>query len=117
MDEKQRREQRRRRKIQYVNRATFNSFIRQIHEALDTGISISSNTVEVIDCIIFDLFQQLTTEAKDLMLYKRRRTLMEQDISYAVKKCFSVAIARRAIEEGRKAVDLYDAVTRRKQNR
>lgn len=114
MDETARREQRKKRKIQYVNTATFDSYIRKIYSSFDTDISISSNAVAVIDSIICHLFEQLTTEAKDLMLCSRRRTLMEQDICYAVKNCFSVDIARHAIEEGHRAVDSYEEKRRRR---
>lgn len=114
MDETLRREKNKKRRIQYVNTATFDSYIRKIYASLDTDISISSNAVKAIDSIICHLFEQLAAEAKDLMLCSRRRTLMEQDICYAVKNCFSADVARRAIEEGQRAVHSYEEMARRR---
>lgn len=108
-----RREERKRRRILYVQKASFRNLIRKMLSRFQDGLSISEAATDIIDSIIFDLFHELAAEAKELMVYSGKRTLTAHDIQYAAKRYFKGEIARHAISEGNKAVQAYLDVSRR----
>lgn len=105
-----RREQRKKRRILYIKNASFRYYIPKLLKRFDPalGTDISDAVVDVIDSIVFDMFRQLAAEAQDLMLYAKRRTLKDWDIQFATVRCFRGELLQNAIEEGLKAVHVYD---------
>lgn len=107
-----RREQRKRKKIQYVKNTSFKNYIPKCLQSMirptdEFSPSISENAAEAIDDILVDIFNQIMNEAKKNMMRTYKRTLMEDDVQFAILTCFEGEVARHAVVEGRKAVDLY----------
>ncbi|GFS55226.1 histone H2B [Nephila pilipes] len=109
-------EQKMRNLIRYVNNSSFKHYIRDILRNIDRrgGASISTAALDVIDSMIFDLFTELATEAKNLMALSNKRTLTAWDVQSAVMEKLRGEIARHAISEGQKAVTFYVDMTRRR---
>lgn len=111
MDIYQRRETRKRNRIHYVHRASFENYIRRCLERFNLygpGSSLSAEAVDVLDSILFDVFHQVAAEAKQNMVVVGKRTLMVEDVQFAVLRCFKGELARHAVVEGRKSVEQYD---------
>ena len=107
-----RREERKRRKIKYIKYTSFKNYIPKCLHRMglttdETPPSISENAAYVIDDIVMDIFHQIMTEAKLNMMRTYKRTLTVEDVTFAVLTCFEGEVARHAVVEGRKAVDMY----------
>lgn len=107
------REKRKRRRISYIARASFRHYIRKILLSFNNDVRISDTSVEIIDAIIFDLFHQLASGARDLMITSGKRMLMTRDIQYAVMRYFKGELARRVVIEGNKAIQIRLDLRRR----
>ncbi|GFR06760.1 histone H2B [Trichonephila clavata] len=109
-------EQKMRNMIRYVNNSSFKYYIKDILRNIDRrgGASISTAALDIIDSMIFDLFTELATEAKNLMSLANKRTLSAWDIQSAVMEKMRGEIAKHAISEGQKAVAFYADMTRQR---
>lgn len=112
--ERKRREFRKKRRLQYIKRIHFRHYIHEIFEIFDSDMSLSLKAIAVIDPIICDLFHELATLAKELMVYSGRRTLMVPDIIHAAKLLFKGELSDHAVKNGQAAVLHFIEMTRKR---
>lgn len=104
---RKRRENRKQGMIQYMKRIHFRNYIRRVFMKFGRNTSLSLDAVAVINDMIWDLFNQIATEAKNLKVYAGRRTLTVSDIINAVHLLFRGRIAVHAVTNARLAVLRY----------
>lgn len=113
-EERKRREERKKRRLQYMKRIHFKHYIRRLFVEFGGDISLSSDAVDVINDTVLDLFHQLATEAKELMVYAGTRTLMVSDVKHAALLIFKGGIADHAVANAWRSVLHYIESTRRR---
>ncbi|EGV91545.1 histone H2B subacrosomal variant [Cricetulus griseus] len=68
---------------------------------------LSSNTVDIMNTLINDLFERIATEACQLMYFRKRCTLTLEDIQKAVYLLVPKKLAKSAVTFGSKAVHRF----------
>ncbi|GBL88258.1 hypothetical protein AVEN_117832-1 [Araneus ventricosus] len=109
-----RRERKKRNQINLAREASFENYIRKLLHNLDGhgGASISEKALEIIDDVLKNFITDLSSEAKQLMMASKKRTLTAWDIQKAVGVVLKGEVAKHAISEGVKAVTMYSDITR-----
>ena len=65
---------------------------------------INRKAMNIMNSLVFDIFEQVTNQSSQLMRYTNKRTLTDKEIETCVKLLFPVDLAQHAMKEGRKAV-------------
>ncbi|XP_060985672.1 histone H2B subacrosomal variant [Dama dama] len=68
---------------------------------------ISSRTMDIMNTMINDMFERISTEACNLMCYRKRCTLTPEDIQKAVYLLLPQKLAKYAVAFGTEAVQRY----------
>lgn len=68
---------------------------------------ISSRTLDVMNTLINNIFERISTQACSLMNYRNRRTLTPEDVQNAVYFLFPGQLAKYAVAFGSEAVQRY----------
>ncbi|XP_055411284.1 histone H2B subacrosomal variant [Bubalus kerabau] len=68
---------------------------------------ISSRTTDIINTMINDMFECISTAACNLMYYRKRCTLTPEDIEKAVYLLLPEKLAKYAVAFGKEAVQRY----------
>ncbi|CAD8128426.1 unnamed protein product [Paramecium sonneborni] len=89
------------------NRQTFMSHIHKVLQTIHPQLSISKNALEVVNQIIFDIFEKIMQEVSILIKLNNIKTLRAREILTAVRLLFSGDLARHAVSEGVLAVQRY----------
>ncbi len=69
---------------------------------------INKRAMNIMNSLVFDVFDQISTQAAQLIRYTNKRTLTFKEIEACVKLLFPVDLAQHAIQEGRKAVEKFN---------
>uniref|UniRef100_A0A8C6DST8 Core Histone H2A/H2B/H3 domain-containing protein n=1 Tax=Moschus moschiferus TaxID=68415 RepID=A0A8C6DST8_MOSMO len=69
--------------------------------------NISSRTMDIMNTVINDMFERISTEAYNLMCYRKRCTLKPEDIQKAVYLLLPEKLAKYAVAFGNEAVQRY----------
>uniref|UniRef100_A0A8C4Q4D1 Core Histone H2A/H2B/H3 domain-containing protein n=1 Tax=Eptatretus burgeri TaxID=7764 RepID=A0A8C4Q4D1_EPTBU len=77
--------------------------LKQVHP--DTGVS--SKAMSIMNSLVNDIFERMSTEAFKLAHYDQRATLSSRDIQTAVRLLLPGELAKHAVSEGTKAVTKY----------
>ena len=70
---------------------------------------INKRAMNIMNSLVFDIFDQLATQAAQLLRTTNKHTLTGREIESCVKLLFPVDLAQHAIQEGRKAVEKFKA--------
>ncbi len=68
---------------------------------------INRKAMNIMNSMVFDIFDQITLQSAQLMRYTKKRTLTYKEIETCVKLLFPFDLAQHAIQEGRKAVEKF----------
>ncbi len=69
---------------------------------------INKRAMNIMNSLVFDIFDQISNQAAQLIRYTNKRTLTFKEIEACVKLLFPVDLAQHAIQEGRKAVEKFN---------
>ena len=70
---------------------------------------INKRAMNIMNSLVFDVFDQLSSQAAQLIRSTNKHTLTAREIEACVKLLFPVDLAQHAIQEGRKAVEKFKA--------
>jgi histone H2B len=107
---------RRKRRQETYNRAIYKVFL-QVHgrrenskgEQTVHGLTMSHRAMSVVNSMMNDLFEKISSEAGRLCVYNRKSTLSSREIQSAVRLIFPGELAKHAVSEGTKAVTKFTA--------
>jgi histone H2B len=68
---------------------------------------INKRAMNIMNSLVFDVFDQLATQAAQLLRTTGKHTLTAREVESCVKLLFPVDLAQHAIQEGRKAVEKF----------
>ena len=68
---------------------------------------INKKAMNIMNSMVFDIFDQITNQSAQLIRYTNKRTLTGKEIEASVKLLFPFDLAQHAIQEGRRAVDKF----------
>ncbi|GIY37275.1 hypothetical protein CDAR_261361 [Caerostris darwini] len=106
------------RELEYVENSNFHYFIRKILKDIDKegDASISKDVLEIIDGMIFSMFNDIATLAKRNMIKSRGESLSSLDIQTAVKAVLKNGVSKHAEIGGITATKNFEIVTGQKSN-
>ncbi|XP_025131696.3 late histone H2B.L4-like [Bubalus bubalis] len=100
----------RRRRRRHCRKDNFSSFatyfpgvLRQMHK----GLSLSHDSVNILDSFVKDMFERIAEEAGRLARYNKRRTITHEDIEAAVRLLLPGELRKHAITEATKSLIRY----------
>nr|XP_012625385.1 late histone H2B.L4-like [Microcebus murinus] len=103
-EQKKQQPRRRRRSRRGDSFATyFPRVLRQLH----VGLSLSQESVSVIDSFIHDILERIALEAGRLARYTQRATITSREIQTAVRLLLPGEIGKHAVSEGTMALIRY----------
>ena len=70
---------------------------------------INKKAMNTMNSLVFDIFDQLSSQAAQLIRSTNKHTLTSREIESCVKLLFPADLAQHAIQEGRKAVEKFKA--------
>ena len=70
---------------------------------------INKRAMNIMNSLVFDIFDQISNQAAQLLRSTGKHTLTFNEIESCVKLLFPVDLAQHAIQEGRKAVEKFRA--------
>lgn len=70
---------------------------------------INKRAMNTMNSLVFDIFDQLASQAAQLIRSTHKHTLTSREIESCVKLLFPADLAQHAIQEGRKAVEKFKA--------
>lgn len=79
--------------------------LRQIHT--DPQIGISNRAMDIMNCMVTDIFDRVASEASRLSTYTKAMTLSIRDVQTAARLILPGELGKHAVSEGTKAVTKY----------
>ena len=76
--------------------------LKQVHP--DTGVS--SKAMSIMNSFVNDLFERIAAEASKLAHYNKRSTITSREIQTAVRLLLPGELAKHAVSEGTKALNI-----------
>ncbi|MXQ99096.1 hypothetical protein E5288_WYG008081 [Bos mutus] len=100
----------RRRRHRHCHHDNFSSFatyfprvLRQVH----TGLSLSHDSVNILDLFVKGVFERIAEEAGRLARNNKRRTIMHEDIETAVRLLLPGVLSKYSITQATKSLIRY----------
>lgn len=83
----------------------FDIYIRRLLQGMDAEnrLSMSAKTVNVLDAMMTDLLQRMSTEAAKIAHYNKRKTITQSEAMAAIQLVLHGELAKRASDEGDRA--------------
>ncbi|KAG5194271.1 hypothetical protein JEQ12_020632 [Ovis aries] len=97
----------RRRRYRQGNFSSFATYFPRVLKQVHTGLSLSRESVNVLDSFVKDMFERIAEEAGRLAHCSRRCTIMTEDIQTAVRLLLPGELGKYAVSEASKAVARY----------
>ena len=97
----------RRRRCGQGNFSSFATYFPRVLKQVHTGLSLSRESVNVLDSFVKDMFERIAEEAGRLAHCSRRCTIMTEDIQTAVRLLLPGELGKYAVSEASKAVARY----------
>lgn len=85
----------------------YSLYIRRVLKEVDPQKSISSHTVGIMNTMINNIFEHISTQACNLMCFRNRCTLTHEDIQKAMYMLFPGKRSKYAVTFGSEAVQRY----------
>ena len=86
---------------------TFCKYIFKVLKQVHKDVGISKSSINVMDSLIKDLFDQISLEASKLVRNSKVHTLSAKEIQSSVKLLLPGELAKHAIIEGAKAMNRF----------
>lgn len=86
------------------NAMSFFKVLKQTH----AGISISSKAMSIMNSFVIDIFERIANESATLVAYRKSNQLTQREINTACKLMMTGEIRDISINEGEKALALYN---------
>ncbi|XP_068818618.1 histone H2B-like [Capricornis sumatraensis] len=97
----------RRRRCRQGNFSSFATYFPRVLKQVHTGLSLSRESVNVLDSFVKDMFERIAEEAGRLAHSNKRCTIMTEDIETAVRLLLPGELGKYATSEGTKSVIRY----------
>ncbi|CEF65247.1 Histone H2B family and Histone core domain and Histone-fold domain-containing protein [Strongyloides ratti] len=88
-----------------VHKRRYSKEIKKILKRIYPDFKISFDGIDIMNCLINDVFDQIVLESSRLCHISNRKTIMIHDIEYAVKLIFPKKLSEKAIENATKSKD------------
>ena len=98
---------RRRLPCHHDNFSSFATYFPRVLRQIHTGLSLSHDSVNILDSFVKDMFERIAEEAGRLARYKKRRTITHEDIERAVRLLLPGELCKYAITEATKSLIRY----------
>ncbi|XP_052519211.1 late histone H2B.L4-like [Budorcas taxicolor] len=98
---------RRRRRGHQGNFSSFATYFPRVLRQVHTGLSLSRESVNILDSFVKDMFERIAEEAGSLAHCNRRCTIMTEDIQTAVRLLLPGELGKYAVSEATKSVTRY----------
>ncbi|XP_040122545.1 late histone H2B.L4-like [Oryx dammah] len=98
---------RRRRRCHLGNFSSFATYFPRVLKQVHTGLSLSRESVNILDSFVKDMFERIAEEAGRLAHRNKRCTIMTEDIQTAVRLLLPGELGKYATSEGTKSVIRY----------
>ncbi|XP_032989167.1 histone H2B type F-M-like [Rhinolophus ferrumequinum] len=85
---------------------SFATYFPRVLKSVHQGLSLSQETVSVMDSFVKDIFERIADEASHLVRNTRRTTLTSDEIQTAVRLLLPGELGKHAISEATKAMIL-----------
>lgn len=86
---------------------TFSIYIYKVLKQVHPDIGLSKKAMNIMNSIIYDIFDRVASEGSKLVRFNKRRTLSSREVQSAVKLILPGELARHAISEGTKSITVY----------
>ncbi|XP_004420522.1 PREDICTED: histone H2B subacrosomal variant-like [Ceratotherium simum simum] len=91
----------------YSGHRNYSRYITRVLKEVVPGRSISARTLDIMNTLINDMSERISTEACNLMYFRNRCTLTPEDIQRAVYLLFPGKLAKYAVAFGSEAVHRF----------
>ncbi|XP_055968447.1 histone H2B subacrosomal variant-like [Sorex fumeus] len=91
----------------YVGCRNYSRYINRVLKEVIPQNGISSHTVDILNTLLNDIFEYISTEACNLMFHRDRCTLTPEDVQKAVYLLLPGKLAKYAVTFGSDAVCRY----------
>lgn len=99
---------RRRRHSSRLNSSvSFATYFPRVLKQVHTGLSVSHETLNIMDCFVKDMFERIAEEAGRLTRSNKRCTIMSEDIQTAVRLLLPGEMGKYAMSAATKSVIRY----------
>ena len=98
---------RRRRRCGQGNFSSFATYFPRVLKQVHTGLSLSRESVNVLDSFVKDMFERIAEEAGRLAHSNKRCTIMTEDIQTSVRLLLPGELGKYATSEATKSVIRY----------
>ncbi|XP_065761550.1 histone H2B subacrosomal variant-like [Muntiacus reevesi] len=88
-------------------RRNYSLYVNRVLKEVVPQKGISSRTMDIMNTMINDMFERISTEACSLMCYRKRCTLTPEDVQKAVCLLLPEKLAKYAVAFGTEAVQRY----------
>ena len=99
---------RRRRSCRLNNFSSFATYFPRVLRQMHTGLSLSHETVNIMDSFVKDMFERIAEEAGRLTRSSKRCTIMNEDIQTAVCLLLPGKMGKYAVFEATKSIIRYN---------
>ena len=97
----------RRRRCRQGNFSSFATYFPRVLKQVHTGLSLSCESVNVLDSFVKDMFERIAEEAGRLAHSNKRCTIMTEDIQTSVRLLLPGELGKYATSEATKSVIRY----------
>ena len=97
----------RRRRCRQGNFSSFATYFPRVLKQVHTGLSLSRESVNVLDSFVKDMFERIAEEAGRLAHSNKRCTIMTEDIQTSVRLLLPGELGKYATSEATKSVIRY----------
>ena len=84
----------------------YSAYIYKVLKQVHPDASISSKSMNIMNCLMMDIFDKIATEAGNLVKYNKKSTLDSREVQTAVRLVLSGTgeLVKHVVSEGTKAV-------------
>ncbi|XP_002964845.2 late histone H2B.L4, partial [Selaginella moellendorffii] len=94
-------------KLKALQGDSYKIYIYKVLKQVHPDISISIKAMNIMNSLVHDMFERLSTEAGRLARYSNKPTIQSREVQASVRLIFPGELAKHAISEGTKAVTKY----------
>ena len=80
--------------------------LKDLHSS-NNNKGITRKAMEIMNSMIFDIFEKITNQSCQLMRYTKRKTLSVKEIETCVRLLFPYELGKHTIQEARKSVEKF----------
>lgn len=88
---------------------SFNSYVFKVLKQVHPKIGISKKAMSIMNSLVKDTFDKVSTEAGKLCRYSSKGTLSSREVQTAIRLVLPGELAKHAVSEGTKAVTKYNS--------